>query len=85
MRSTAPLMAVALCCVVAGCGVMAMLPGRTIHQKCRWKAEDYFDDPQVIALCRAIEASDLAEMEGRERDSPVNGTSARVFRLTSDS
>lgn len=42
---------------------MNLLPGRTIHQKCGWKAEDYFDDPQVIALCRAIEASDLAEME----------------------
>ncbi len=47
----------------AGCGVMDLLPGRTTHQRFGWKAEDYFTDPQVIALCRAIEANDLAEME----------------------
>ena len=47
----------------AGCGYLDLLPGRTIHQKCGWKAEDYFADPKVIALCRAIEANDLAEME----------------------
>jgi hypothetical protein len=35
----------------------------TWHQKCGWKAEDYFDDPQVIALCRAIEANDIAEID----------------------
>jgi len=46
-----------------GCGLMAMLPGATVHQRCGWKAEDYFNDPQVIALCRAIEANDLTEME----------------------
>jgi hypothetical protein len=28
-----------------------------------WKAEDFFDDPQVIALCEAIEAENLEEME----------------------
>jgi hypothetical protein len=39
------------------------LPGTTVHQRCGWKAEDYFTDPQVIALCQAIEASDLVEME----------------------
>lgn len=33
------------------------------HHKFDWKAEEYFDDPQVIALCRAIEANDLEEME----------------------
>jgi hypothetical protein len=26
----------------AGCGYLDLLPGRTIHQKCGWKAEDYF-------------------------------------------
>jgi ankyrin repeat protein len=45
-----------------GWGLLAMLPGATVHQRCGWKAEDYFTDPQVIALCRAIEANDLAEM-----------------------
>jgi uncharacterized protein len=57
------LIAVALGLVAAGCGVMNLLPGRSIHQRCGWKAEDYFTDWQVIALCRAIEANDLAEME----------------------
>jgi uncharacterized protein len=63
MRLSGRLIAVALCYVVTGCGVMNLLPERTTHQRFGWKAEDYFTDPQVIALCRAIEASDLAEME----------------------
>ncbi len=46
-----------------GWGLLAMLPGATVHQRCGWTAEDYFTDPQVIALCKAIEANDLAEME----------------------
>ena len=46
-----------------GWGLMAMLSGATVHQRCGWKAEDYFTDPQMIALCHAIEANDLAEME----------------------
>ena len=53
----------ALLCASTGCGVLNLLPGRTIHQRCGWKAEDYFADPKVIALCKAIEANDLAEME----------------------
>jgi len=28
-----------------------------------WKAEEYFTDPQIVALCKAIEREDLAEME----------------------
>lgn len=32
------------------------------HHKVGWKAEDYFDDPQVIKLCQAIAANDLEEM-----------------------
>ena len=62
-----PLQTVILACAVlwpaSGCGVLNLLPGRTFHQRCGWKAEDYFTDPKVIALCRAIEANDLAEME----------------------
>jgi ankyrin repeat protein len=54
---------IALLWSAAGCGAMNLLPGRTTHQRFGWKAEDYFTDPQVIALCRAIEANDLAEME----------------------
>jgi ankyrin repeat protein len=35
----------------------------TWHQKFNWKAEDFFDDPKVIGLCRAIEANDVAEID----------------------
>jgi hypothetical protein len=56
-------MAGALCLATAGWGLLAMLPGATVHQRCGWRAEEYFTDPQVIALCHAIEANDLAEME----------------------
>ena len=34
----------------------------TWYEKYSWHAEDYFNDPQVIALCHAIEANDLPEM-----------------------
>ncbi|APZ96836.1 ankyrin repeat domain-containing protein [Fuerstiella marisgermanici] len=33
------------------------------HAKFGWKATDYFDDPQVIALCEAIEENDIAEID----------------------
>ena len=36
---------------------------RTWHEKFNWKAELYFEDPQVIALCQAIEASDIKEID----------------------
>lgn len=36
---------------------------RSWHAKCDWKAEEYFDDPQVIELCRAIESNDLTEID----------------------
>lgn len=42
---------------IIGCGE------RSFHQKVGWNAEDYFDDPQVIALCEAIEENDLDEIE----------------------
>ena len=46
-----------------GCGVVSLLLGTTTHQRSGWKAEDFFTDPKVIALCHAIEANDLAEMD----------------------
>jgi ankyrin repeat protein len=46
-----------------GCDVRHLLPERTTHERFGWRAEDYFTDPQVIALCHAIEAKDLTEME----------------------
>lgn len=48
--------------MITGCGRLVGMR-KTFHQRCGWKAEDYFTDPKVIALCRAIEANDLAEME----------------------
>lgn len=53
-----PLLLVQACCL-SGCGVLE----RTWHEKFDWTAEDYFDDPQVIALCEAIEANDLDEID----------------------
>ncbi len=40
-----------------------LLPETRWHARFGWKAEDYFDDQQVIALCQAIEADDVEEME----------------------
>lgn len=44
--------------------IMAMMPCvyGSIYDS-QWKAEEYFDDPQLVALCKAIERADLAEME----------------------
>jgi hypothetical protein len=33
------------------------------HAKVGWRAEEYFDDPMAIALCKAIEAEDLDEID----------------------
>ncbi len=57
---------IALACIVTllvGCGELAKVVESTSHQKYGWKAEDYFDDPQVIALCNAIETNDLKELD----------------------
>lgn len=40
-----------------------LLPEIRWHHRHGWKAEDYFDDPQVIELCGAIERDDLVEMK----------------------
>lgn len=54
------------CCLLLGwlvvCGCGKSSPSHW-HAKFDWKADEYFDDPQVIQLCQAIEANDLAEME----------------------
>jgi ankyrin repeat protein len=47
----------------AGCIDNSAVLESTWHQKFGWKAEDYFDDRQVIALCKAIEENDLAEID----------------------
>ncbi len=48
--------------MITGCGRLVGMR-KTYHQRCGWKAEDYFTDPKAIALCKAIEANDLAEMD----------------------
>lgn len=40
-----------------------VVPKNSFHAKFGWKAESFFNDPQVIALCKAIEANDLAEID----------------------
>src|SRR5436190_16367837 len=58
------LIASALSCSV-GCAQGSL---KSFHKKVGWKAEDFFEDGKVIALCKAIEASDLKEMERLIKD-----------------
>jgi hypothetical protein len=46
-----------------GCAEVSGKMQSSWHQKFNWVAEDYFTDAKVIALCRAIEANDLAEID----------------------
>ena len=39
-----------------------LLPEDRWHNRVRWKAEDYFEDPKVIELCKAVERNDLEAM-----------------------
>ena len=41
----------------AGCEPISLVGG-SWHTKHRWNAEDFFDDPQLLELCAAIEADD---------------------------
>jgi ankyrin repeat protein len=45
-----------------GCGPLS-LNESTWHRRLKWRAEDYFSDPKVIDLCRAIEVNDLPKMD----------------------
>jgi len=56
--------ALATASILLGCGkANSLLPKKSFHAQAGWKAEEYFDDPKVVALCKAIEADDLKEME----------------------
>jgi len=46
-----------------GCETVSRLATSSWHTKCGWKAGEYFSDPQVIALCSAIEAGNLEEID----------------------
>jgi hypothetical protein len=48
---------------IGGCNRIAQVTATNWYDKFGWKAEDYFDDPQVIALCKAIQADDLKEID----------------------
>ena len=68
-----PLAAVlAVASVLAGCSdparalirkVAARVTNAPWHEQHGWKAADFFTDPQVIALCDAIAADDVARMK----------------------
>jgi hypothetical protein len=68
-----PLAAVlAAASVLAGCSdpaqglihkVAARVTNAAWHEQHGWKAADFFTDPQVIALCDAIAANDVARMK----------------------
>ncbi|QDU27813.1 hypothetical protein ETAA8_29040 [Anatilimnocola aggregata] len=49
--------------IVLACATSRIAIRPTVHQLCGWKAADYFADPQVIKLCQAIEADDIAEID----------------------
>jgi uncharacterized protein len=44
-------------------GVLSGCTPRTPHQRLKWKAEEFFTDKGVIALCKAIEKRDIAEID----------------------
>ncbi|MCA9122367.1 MAG: ankyrin repeat domain-containing protein [Planctomycetaceae bacterium] len=49
--------------LVTGCSVVTSEFESTWHERCRWIPENYFSDEKVIALCHAIEADDLKEID----------------------
>ncbi|WP_150122623.1 ankyrin repeat domain-containing protein [Rhodopirellula islandica] len=58
----------AVCLVSSGCNEASQLAKnlsskRTFHEKFGLHAKDFFDDPEVIKLCEAIEKNDTAEMQ----------------------
>jgi hypothetical protein len=55
--------AAAFVCLQIGCVDGFQKMQQTWHQKFNWKAEDYFGEPSVVALCHAIEADDLKQIE----------------------
>ncbi len=63
-RSTTHVFLIAILLVSqSGCAEVRKIVKRSWHEKFNWKAELYFEDPQVIALCQAIEASDIKEID----------------------
>ena len=64
VRAYSMLCTVIIFAALVGCQEIGKVsPNASWHQRCGWKAEDYFTDPQVIRLCNAIEANDIKEIE----------------------
>ena len=70
MRSPAPLMAFALCCVVAGCGVLDLLPSRE-------------RPPQPILTSQIAWRVDLFHPVSKESGHGAAGRSAEVCGVAS--
>jgi hypothetical protein len=51
-----------------------LAPETRWHAQVGWKAQDFFNDPQVIALCQAIEMDDVKEMERLITAQPLAAT-----------
>jgi uncharacterized protein len=49
--------------ILVSLGVLSGCSSRHPHNRLGWKAEDFFSDKDVIALCRAIEKKDAAEID----------------------
>ena len=49
--------------LISMCVLSPVIAAPFFHKKYGWHADKYFDDPQAIALCKAIEANDLEEMD----------------------
>lgn len=55
-----------LCLLSIGCSRVGSVLKRdikTVREAFGWKAEDYFEDPQAIELCHAIEAKDFKRID----------------------
>ncbi|APZ96835.1 ankyrin repeat domain-containing protein [Fuerstiella marisgermanici] len=65
-RIVSMLLTTAMFCLF-GCNkggfVLSPTAPKSWHTKMGWKATEYFDDPQVVALCEAIEKNDIQEID----------------------
>ncbi len=63
LRSSLPFFVGLMAFCVTGCVEALQSDNRTWQTKMGWSAADYFEDPQVVALCNAIEANDVHEID----------------------
>lgn len=62
MRSRIIIVAGFITCLLLVATVAREDPAK-VYETLGWNAEDYFEDPQLVALCKAIEANDLSTVE----------------------